>query len=112
MDTPELLLDPNRVREAMSKPTRLVGHSTRSLADQVGMSHSKIHGLMTGKRPRLAEDEADQIATALHVQIVDLLPPSTLTNMCVSDQKGEADDPGTTHCASSIGVGKELEIDV
>lgn len=90
MDIPEVLLDPTRVREAMARPVRLVTHSTRSLADQVGMSHSKIHGLMTGKRPRLTEDEAEQIAEALNVKTADLLP-SILTNMSMSDDEGRSE---------------------
>lgn len=62
-------------------PVRLVPHTERSLADQVGVSKSVIGYLKHGKRGTFPEDVAKRIAEEYGKSLDDLFVPASSTSM-------------------------------
>lgn len=73
--------DHEALRELLKTPVRLVPHTERSLADEVGVSKSLIGYLKSGERETFAEDVATGIAETYGLPLEELFVPATSTSM-------------------------------
>lgn len=64
--------DLEALRDRMSKSQRVVPHSVRSLADQVGANRAVVGRLLSGERNRVDGIIAQRIAVALGTPLGDL----------------------------------------
>lgn len=67
------------------EPVRLVPHTERSLADQVGVSKSVIGYLKHGKRGTFPEDVAKRLAEEYGKPLDELFVPAVSTSMDEAD---------------------------
>jgi transcriptional regulator with XRE-family HTH domain len=73
--------DLDELRKLLKTPVRLVPHTERSLADEVGVSKTLIGYLKSGERETVAEDVATRVANAYGRNIEDLFVPVPSTCM-------------------------------
>jgi transcriptional regulator with XRE-family HTH domain len=64
--------DSEKLRRAVESSTRVISHSTRSLAEVTGFSHATISELMTGRKQRVTAELAHSLSAALGVPMKDL----------------------------------------
>jgi transcriptional regulator with XRE-family HTH domain len=74
------------LRERMKASKRVVSHTVRSLADQVGSNRGTIGALLSGEQETLSEELAEQIAFAFGVPKEDLFVPSSFAFPNASDK--------------------------
>jgi len=90
--------DPAALRRRVETSTRVISHSTRSLAEVTGFSHATISQLLTGRKQRVTKELAQRLSAALGVPMGELFVPT----MSASDDKdnGSAEAPkGSAHDA-------------
>lgn len=80
--------DHDALRELLGTPVRLVPHSERSLADQVGVSKSLIGYLKNGGRDTFAEDFARAVAETYGKPIDELFMPAISTSIDGRNESG------------------------
>ena len=73
--------DPDVLRELFKTPVRLVPHTQRSLAEQVGTSKSTIGYMQDGKRDSYPEDVARGVAEAYGRPFDELFVPAGSTSI-------------------------------
>lgn len=73
--------DPEALRELLDTPVRLVPHTHRSLAQQVGTSKSTIGYMLTGERDTFPEDVAKGVAEAYGKPLDELFVPIGSTSI-------------------------------
>jgi len=67
--------DQEHLRDCVEKSQRIVKHSVRSIAAEVGTNRSQIGFLLTGDRPVVDEEVARGIARVLNRTVGDLFLP-------------------------------------
>lgn len=82
--------DVDALRRSMESSQRIVPHSVRSLADQVGANRSKIGYLLTGERSHVDEALAKRIAEVLMRPVSELFAPEGSSS---EDEASERTEP-------------------
>jgi transcriptional regulator with XRE-family HTH domain len=68
--------DPATLKHRVEISTRVMKHSTRSLAEVTGFSQATISHLMTGRKRRVTLELAQRLSAALGVPMEELFMPS------------------------------------
>lgn len=85
--------DVQYLRDCMQSSQRVVPHSVRSLAKQVGANSTTVGYLLTGERPVVDEKIAEGIAETFGVSLEDLFLPESSTSRDEEEREISSERP-------------------